>query len=124
MKKSEHMITFNLTVVGMLGLIALGLPVARSDDYAATSAWQFKNLKDPTFSWDLYRDTFIGIPPNEDPLSSPFDVLFYENLYKSKLSESGNCYGMSLLSLMILQNGGHLGYCAPIPQYSGDIMGD
>jgi hypothetical protein len=104
-------------------LLALSAPITKPDDYAATSAWQFKNFKTKEYGWDIYRDTFIGIPPSEDPWSSAFDVLFYNQLYKSKLSKSGNCYGMSLLSLMILKNGGHLGYCAPIPQYSGDIFG-
>jgi hypothetical protein len=78
------------------------------------------NFNDATFSWDLYRDTFIGIPPSEDPWSSAFDVLFYEQVYKSKLSADGNCFGMSLLNLMIQKNGGYMGYCAPVTQYSGD----
>jgi hypothetical protein len=91
-----------------------------ADDYAATNGWRFVNFTDPTFSWDLYRNTFIGIPPSEDPWSSAFDVLFYEQVYKSKLSADGNCFGMSLLNLMIQANGGYMGYCAPVTQYSGD----
>jgi hypothetical protein len=91
-----------------------------ADDYASKNGWRFLNFSDPTFSWDLYRDTFIGIPPTEDPFSSAFDVLFYEQVYKSKLSADGNCFGMSLLNLMIQKNGGHLGFCAPVTQYSGD----
>lgn len=91
-----------------------------ADDYAAKNGWRFHNFSDPTFSWDIYRDTFIGIPPTEDPFSSAFDVLFYEQVYKSKLSADGNCFGMSLLNLMIQKNGGHLGFCAPVTQYSGD----
>src|ERR1700751_2278577 len=104
-------------------IVALATAVAfpaLADDYASNSGWRFLNFKDPTFSWDIYRDTFIGIPPTEDPLSSAFDVIFYEQVYKSKLSADGNCFGMSLLNQIISKYGGHLGYCAPIRQYSGD----
>jgi hypothetical protein len=91
-----------------------------ADDYASINGWRFGNFDDPTLSWDIYRDTFIGIPPSEDPWSSAFDVLFYEELYKDKLAAPGNCFGMSLLNLMIQKNGGYLGFCAPVTQYSGD----
>jgi hypothetical protein len=118
-------------ILGAVALITSSIPAGAQSDYAAKSAWQFNNFKccppmpppDPTFSWELYRDSFIGIPPTEDPVSSAFDVLFYQQIYKDKLAKDGNCYGMSLLSLMILKNGGHLGYCAPVSQYSGDIFG-
>ena len=93
---------------------------ALADDYASQNGWRFLNFQDPTFSWDIYRDTFIGIPSTEDALSSAFDVVFYQQVYKSKLSADGNCFGMSLLDQMILKYGGHLGYCAPVTQYSGD----
>jgi hypothetical protein len=99
--------------------IVLACP-AHADDYASKNGWRFLNFSDATFSWDLYRDTFIGIPPTEDPWSSAFDVLFYDQVYKSKLSADGNCFGMSLLDLMIQKDGGHLGFCAPVTQYSGD----
>jgi hypothetical protein len=107
-----------------IGICAIGLTAmtagALADDHASKNGWRFHNFSDPTLSWDIYRDTFIGIPASEDPVASPFDALFYEQVYKSKLAAPGNCFGMSLLSLMILQNGGHLGYCAPVTQYSGD----
>jgi hypothetical protein len=86
--------------------------------------WSFRNFNTKPMPWDVYRDTYIGIPPTEDPWSSAFDVLFYEQLYKEKLSKSGNCYGLSLQSLMMLKNGGHLGFCVPVNQYSGDLVGD
>jgi len=103
-------------------LAALSVPLA-AQHYAQSSGWYFDNFKDPVYPWDIYRDTFIGIPPTEDPWSSAFDVLFYNQVYKDKLSSNGNCFGMSLQSLMMLKKGGHLGYCVPIPQYSGDIFG-
>jgi hypothetical protein len=46
--------------------------------------------------------------------------VFYDQVIKHKVTDRGNCYGMSLLSLMMLKHGGHMGYCLPIPQYSGD----
>jgi hypothetical protein len=97
--------------------------LAHAQHYAERNGWHFNNFSDPTYAWEIYRDTFIGIPPSYDPWSSAFDVLFYDQVYKDKLSANGNCYGMSLLSLMIVKKGGHLGYCQPIPQYSGDIFG-
>jgi hypothetical protein len=106
-------------LISLVLAVFLACPVY-GDDYASKNGWRFLNFSDSTFSWDLYRDTFIGIPPTEDPFSSAFDVLFYEQVYKSKLSADGNCFGMSLLNLMIQKNGGHLGYCAPVTQYSGD----
>ncbi len=101
----------------------LGTPASLAQYSVATDGWSFKNFNTKPLPWDVYRDTFIGIPPTEDPWSSAFDVLFYEQLYKEKLSKSGNCYGMSLMSLMMLKNGGHLGFCLPVNQYSGDLVG-
>lgn len=105
-------------------LVALLCPAASRAQYnVATDGWSFHNWNTKPMPWDIYRDTFIGIPPTEDALSSAFDVLFYEQLYKDKLSENGNCFGMSLTSLMMLKNGGHLGFCLPVNQYSGDLVG-
>jgi hypothetical protein len=105
-------------------LIIGGIRKAPTQYYAEDKAWFIDNWKDPVLSWEIYRDSFIGIPPTYDPWSSAFDVLFYDQLYKSKLSESGNCFGMSLMSLMMLQKGGYLGFCLPVPQYSGDLYSD
>ncbi len=100
------------------------IPRASLAQYSvATDGWSFKNFNTKPMPWDVYRDTFIGIPPTEDAVSSPFDALFYEQLYKEKLSKAGNCFGMSLMSLMMLKNGGHLGFCLPVNQYSGDLVG-
>jgi hypothetical protein len=107
----------------VLVTLALWPTAAHAQHYAEKNAWRFDNFKDAQYPWEIYRETFIGIPPTKDPWSSAFDVLFYDQVYKNKLSENGNCYGLSLMSLMMLKNGGHLGYCLPIPQYSGDIFG-
>lgn len=108
-----------LLVASLSVMMCAGL--ARGDDFVEQYGWRFTNFKDATLPWDVYRDTYIGIPPT---LSSGFDVLFYDNVYKTELAKSGNCYGLALLSLMIMKYGGHLGYCAPISQYTGDIVFD
>lgn len=104
-------------------LVVLCPPAVPAQYSVATDGWSFHNWNTKPMPWDIYRDTFIGIPPTEDGLSSAFDVLFYEQLYKEKLSKAGNCFGMSLMSLMMLKNGGHLGFCLPVNQYSGDLTG-
>ncbi len=81
----------------------------------------FDNFSDPEFSWEIYRSSFYGIP--ESPVSGAFDALFYEAAFKSAISKSGNCYGISLLALLMNRDGGHMGYCAPPYQYSGDLNG-
>jgi hypothetical protein len=115
-----------LTSLMLAGFLAC--PVY-ADDYASKNGWRFLNFADcPTctppigkdLSWAIYRDAMIGIPPSEDAASSPFDVLFYEQLFKSQLAKDGNCFGISLLNLMMQKNGGHMGFCAPVTQYSGD----
>jgi hypothetical protein len=45
-------------------------------------------------------------------------VLFYDQVFKTS-AKGGNCFGVALLNLMIQKNGGYLGYCAPVTQYSG-----
>lgn len=106
-----------------LAVLILSVSIASpgvTDDYASKNGWRFQNFVDASLPWDVYRDTFIGIPPTEDPWSSAFDALFYQQVYKSELSKDGNCFGISLMNLMIQKNGGHLGFCAPVTQYSGD----
>jgi hypothetical protein len=79
----------------------------------------FNNFSDPELGWDIYRNSFYGIP--ESPASAAFDAIFYEAAFKSAISKSGNCYGISLLALLMVRDGGEMGYCAPPYQYSGDM---
>jgi hypothetical protein len=111
-------------ILAVVLAITLCPAAALAQPYTETGGWRFDNFPDATLSWDIYRETFIGIPPAYDPLSSALDVVFYDKVYKTELAKEGNCFGLSLLSLMILKKGGHLGYCVPIPQYSGDAFGD
>lgn len=90
--------------------------------YAEEFGWFFVNFDTPILEWDRYRETFIGIPPERDPVSNGFEVLFYDQVYREELSSGGNCYGLSLMSLLMRKKGGHLGYCLPVHQYAGDSL--
>ena len=97
-------------------------------------SWSFGNFVSPSrtldpdlakcpktvkpFDWDLYRSTYIGAPLKYDN-ADELEKLFFNEIYKKKLAEAGNCYGMALLSMLINEKGGHLGFCAPVSQYSG-----
>lgn len=115
-----------ITAFSLLGAAPLALAQHPTDE----EAWRFNNFRTMSalpwstdFTWKLYRDTFIGIPPERDPWSSAFDVLFFDLLYETELGSAGNCYGMTLLSALITHKGAHLGFCAPVSQYSGDSVG-
>ena len=107
-------------------LLVLGLfpQTIFSQHYAEKKAWYIDNWPDSVLSWEIYRTSFIGIPPTRDPYSSGFDVLFYDLAFKSEISKKGNCFGMSVMSLLMLSKGGYYGFCLPIPQYSGDLYSD
>src|SRR5260370_42560080 len=81
-----------------LAALVLALSIASpglAGDYASKNGWRFLTFSDAPFPWDVYRGTFIGIPPAEDRWSSAFDWLFYEQVSKSQLSADGNCFGIS-----------------------------
>jgi len=118
---------FALAILVSILCMAIQAP---AQHYAEVNGWWFHNFRTSSgipgsadFPWDLYRDAYLGILPTRDPWSSGFDVLFYDLVYEKELGSKGNCYGMSLMSLLIVQKGGHLGFCAPLSQYSGDISG-
>lgn len=69
------------------------------------------------FTWDLYRDTYLGINPTHDCLEAPLDCAFYE-IFKACATD-GNCGGMSLLALALFKYGGYMGFCSPASFYTG-----
>ncbi|MEP7236162.1 MAG: hypothetical protein ABI778_12785, partial [Ignavibacteriota bacterium] len=81
--------------------------------------WSFVNFTTPVFNWDIYRNSMIGIPPDSSGVTAPFDLLFYDGAFKSALSAGGNCYGLSIMSLIMDKDGGQLGYCCPANFYGG-----
>jgi len=90
----------------------------------AKDGWYFKNWGESSdFSWDLYRETYLGInPTNNCPDEAPLDCAFYE-IFKN-CAEKGNCGGMSLLALALFKYGGHMGFCSPACFYTGNISPD
>lgn len=89
--------------------------------------WGFVNFGTPSFGWDIYRNSFYGIPvdSNTSWFTAPFDKLFYDLAFETTLADpsgtgggAGNCFGLSILSLMINNYGGYRGFCAPTIQYT------
>lgn len=117
------MVVRTTAFVTCIALLCLPIPSVAQNDAPENSSWHFENWSLPaTLPWTTYRDTFLDIPATEDPVSSAFDVVFYDGVYRG-LSNLGNCFGMSLMSLMMIRDGGHLGFCLPINQFSGDLGG-
>jgi hypothetical protein len=87
--------------------------------------WHFENWGEEgpncigscDFSWDLFRKTYLGIYPNNNPVAAPLDCGFYE-IFKN-CAEKGNCGGMSVLALALFKYGGSLGFCSPAKFYTG-----
>jgi hypothetical protein len=74
------------------------------------NTWAFENFSDTNVSWNLFRQSYIGVAPSP---SGDFDIAFYDALYKNVLFNPGNCYGMDVTAMIIMQNGGYQGYCHP-----------
>lgn len=86
--------------------------------------WFFHNWGEKSdFSWDLYRETYLGIYPTQDYGAAPLQCAFYDKAFKI-CAQGGNCGGMSLLALAIFTYGGYMGFCAPASFYGGDFVGD
>jgi len=115
-----------LVAVGLMSLAGPGDSYAQNPDPTAASkfGWGFRNFADTEYSWDLFCHSFFGVPldPNYIWLTSTFDKLFYENAYRFALPKSnGNCFGLSLMSIMMNKFGGYYGYCAPPIAWKGGV---
>lgn len=96
----------------------------------AKDGWYFENwgeappycLGSCDFSWDLYRQAYLGINPTHDCVEAPLDCAFYE-IFKN-CAEKGNCGGMSLLALALSKYGGYTGFCSPACFYTGSTSPD
>jgi len=122
---------FRLILLGaVLFACRAPLPAQNPDPGAAERyGWGFRNFGDTAFTWDVFSHAFFGVPldSNDAWLTSSFDKLFYEVGIHKKLPNpdndnvgAGNCYGISLLSLMVNKFGGYDGFCAPTSAYRGD----
>ncbi len=107
----------------LLGVLA---PLALSDQFdPKLDGWYFSNWKEENpncvgsceFTWDLYRQTFLGINPTHDCVEAPLDCAYYE-IFKT-CAAGGNCGGMSLLALALYKYGGYMGFCSPAYFYTG-----
>ena len=107
----------------VLGVIAGGLAAQEFDP--KRDGWYFSNWGEKSphcvgscdFSWELYRQTYLGINPTHDCVEAPLDCAFYE-IFKGCAKE-GNCGGMSLLALALFKYGGYFGFCSPASFYTG-----
>jgi hypothetical protein len=101
-------------------LLLFGINTMAQDDpdpeWAKRNTWYFDNFPKDSLPWSMFRETFIGVAPEP---SWDFDRVFYDELYKTKLSRPGNCYGLCVMALLMMKNGGHLGYCHPPYVYTG-----
>ncbi len=103
----------------LLATICIFCDTVYAQDEPKTYGWSFVNFGTPVLSWDIYRNTMFGIPQDSSGVTAPFDWLFYDLLFKTQLGAGGNCFGLSLLSLVMNKDGGHLGYCCPTNFYGG-----
>jgi hypothetical protein len=92
---------------------------AQDPNWVKNNTWYFDNFVKDILPWSMFRETFIGVAPSP---SADFDQVFYDNLYKDQLAAEGHCYGIDVMAMLMLKNGGHLGYCHPPYMYSGTIF--
>jgi hypothetical protein len=91
---------------------------AQDPHWVRDHTWFFDNFKKDTLPWTYFRETFIGVAPEP---AGDFDIIFYNELYRTKLAGPGHCYGMDVMAMLMMKNGGCLGYCDPPYVYSGVI---
>lgn len=91
---------------------------AQDQNWVKNNTWYFDNFVKDVLPWSLFRETFIGVAPSP---AGDFDQIFYDAIYKTQLAAKGHCYGMDVMAMLMLKNGGHLGYCHPPYMYTGTI---
>ena len=112
----------------ILALVTLGVVttmVSGQEFDPKVDGWYFENWGEQSpycvgscdLSWDLYRQTYLGINPTNNCVEAPLDCGFYE-IFKG-CGKNGNCGGISLLALALYKYGGYLGFCSPASFYTG-----
>ncbi len=99
------------------GLFLSTTALAQDPLWVRDNTWYFDNFVQAEVGWDVFRETFVGVAPAP---SGDFDLLLFETIYKQKLFETGHCFGIDLLAMVMLKNGGHLGYCHPPYIYAAE----
>jgi hypothetical protein len=105
-----------IVLVIILTTVANFKTAGQDPAWVRDNTWFFDNFTKDTLSWNLFRETFIGVAPAP---SADFDQFFYSALYQTRLASPGLCYGMDVMAMLIMKNGGHLGFCHPPYVYSG-----
>ena len=85
-------------------------------------SWNFYNFdmtEDEAELWDLFSKAFLGVAQTMATASAE-DLIFFDKVIRP-YGGHGNCFGMSLLSLICYREGGHLGACSPVYKYEGDL---
>ena len=115
-------------VVCSVALMLAGLLGAYGAAYDVQDfSWSFDNFSATSeetpcsddLTWAQYHLTFIDVP--ESKTTAGLDWELYDKVYRRKLSGPGLCFGMSLLATAMVVQGGHLGFCPPVAQYSGAL---
>lgn len=126
--KTLHQQAKRTSILALLLLLTTGNYLLAQEQHPAEKyGWGFVNFGTPSFGWDIYRNSFYGIPvdSNTSWFTAPFDKLFYDLAFETTLADpsgtgggAGNCFGLSILSMMINNFGGYKGFCAPTIQYT------
>lgn len=110
----------NKTIILLILIIVfVCVPLKGQDQFdPAEDGWYFENWGEGVdFSWELFRKTYLGIYPDNNPVNAPLDCAFYE-IFKNCAAQ-GNCGGMSVLALALFKYGGYMGFCSPANFYTG-----
>ncbi|MBL7810141.1 MAG: hypothetical protein JNN28_20130 [Saprospiraceae bacterium] len=84
-------------------------------NFVRINTWHFENFSDSLPSWDVFRETYIGVAPTYAS-ASIFDQILYDNVH-AKMINTGHCFGMNIGALQLIRYGGYSGFCAPASQY-------
>jgi len=125
-----------MLLYGSLLIAGRGFAPAQNPDPTAPARYgfAFQNFSDSFFTWDIYCHSYFGVPLDSTLTwaTATFDRAFYELAFKSMLpngggssngNSSGNCFGISIMSIMMNKFGGYYGYCIPTSAYPGDNSG-
>jgi Ca2+-binding RTX toxin-like protein len=103
-----------------LGVWSIASTVPYDDTVFRNSEWwNFGNFQTAHLSKDQYAQTFRDVNMGEWAVRHPFNALYYALAYKG-IAAGGNCYGMSLESVLAQQ--GKSVYREPIYDYFPDTQ--
>lgn len=105
-------------LLAILIILFAGNSFAQDPAWVKENTWYFDNFKKDTLPWSIFRETYIGVAPAP---AVDFDALFYDLIYQTELAKAGHCHGMCVMAMLMMKNGGHLGYCHPPYMYTGEI---